>query len=150
MKVTTEIDFNLKMMFEATRDQHGMSYKDILEKGIEEVLKQYDPVGALKASIERKEKDLQEDRERLAGMTVLQPAQKKIKDYNSNESAGQVMIEEWFTRDPVKIVKMYDKHAINYKRVAETIGTISARQAQEWIFEVVKKWKAKHDPGVIA
>jgi len=81
VKVTTEIDINLKLMFEATKGQHGKTYKEVLEAGISALLTQYDPVSELQARIELKENELAEARQELARMRILQPQQKRMIEY---------------------------------------------------------------------
>ena len=145
VKVTTEIDINLKMMFEATKEQHGRTYKDILEAGITEVLKQYDPVGALQARIEQRQHELQEDREQLARMRLLEPQQKRLLEFERKKQEQMTLVEDWVRQQPEKNIELIQKGKANWPVIAPQVGALNAAQAREWVLSVVRSWQAKHD-----
>lgn len=147
-KVTTEIDFNLKMQYEAVRGQRSKTYRDILEAGIIAELKELDPIGAIKARIELREKQLTEDRNELAGLRVLEPQQKRMQEYEEKNTARQANIEDWLDKQEAGTIRLITQGSANWKRIAPVIGAATPQQAQQWIMQVVKTWQAKHENGV--
>lgn len=145
VKVTTEIDINLKMMFEACKEQHRTSYKELLELGISELLKKYDPVGTLQADIEREDRAQAERREQLARLRLLSPTQKRIREYEDENVVRQTVIQQWFEKDPEHILDGVKKGWLNYAKLAERFDFSSPAECKRWVLQVVAKWKEAHE-----
>ncbi|UGV41614.1 hypothetical protein J7W08_04830 [Methanococcoides orientis] len=43
-KVTTQIDADIKLLFDSTKKVHGKSYSEVLENGIQEMLREIKPI----------------------------------------------------------------------------------------------------------
>jgi len=148
VKVTTEIDINLKRQYEAVRVQSSKTYRGILEAGIIAELRELDPIGALKARIELHTNELTEARAELARLRVIEPLQKRIVEYEVTETARQARIGDWLDQQEPGTIKLIKQGSANWKRLAHMFDAATPQQAQQWLMEVVKSRQAKREKEV--
>jgi hypothetical protein len=146
-KVTTEVDDNILLQFKVCKDPGKPTFKDILTKGMLEYLRSKDPVKSLDIEIGLDRKNLEDKIEMRARMRILDPDQKRIQEFEAEKTADLQRTLEWFETKPEEKLRAIEKGVANWKNIAPRIGAATARQAQDWVMEVVKTWKAQHENG---
>lgn len=137
VKVTTEIDDYLKKMFEISKNVHRKTYREILEKGIVDILKDIDPVQILKHEIKRKELENEEDRQliaRLEALKILQPEKKPEVNIELEE-----LREELFQKNKESIIRQWERgriggnYGINWGWLQNKFEFANEKEASEWL-----------------
>lgn len=145
VKVTTEIEGVLKLQYDAVQDRQKPTMRQLIEKGMLAYLVDKDPAQALTLRIHEGERSVQELREQLAALRVLEPQQKRLEEWERKEQVRRKRLEEWLSADLEGKIAKYERRALNYTRIAPRIGAKSAVQAEEWIRECIESWKAIHE-----
>jgi hypothetical protein len=132
VKVTTEIDFDLKWVFEATRDVHKKSYKEVLETGIVETIKSILTPEAIEARIKYRDQEQEQDRDLLARMRVMGPQQKRIDVYENKEAELENMREELFQKDQPLLKKTWGLSDFYTRKLMDRYEFKSKNEARRW------------------
>lgn len=132
VKVTTEIDFDLKWAFEATKDVHKTSYKELLEKGIVETMKTIVTPEAIEARIKYRDKEQEQDRDLLARMRVMDPQQKRVREYEDKKAEVETMREELFQKDYPQLKKTWGSSDFYTAKLMERYEFRNKNEARQW------------------
>ncbi|MDY0282242.1 MAG: hypothetical protein RBR35_16970 [Salinivirgaceae bacterium] len=112
-KLTTSIDQYLKTSFEVTHELHGLTFSDILENTIRQVLAEVNPLEFLRIEIAQKELELSELRKRYAEIEVLESQKKQIVKkpiFDDNEQLFAEKREELFREGPGTIMNQLKRN----------------------------------------
>lgn len=141
VKVTTEIDINIKMLFEAFKKEHGKTYKTLLEDAILDLMKDYDPIAVLEERIKIREQEIREYRDLRAQMQVLQPAQKRIKEYEDRIGELERLREEMFLEQKDAIIRLWNQNPknINWPVMVDKGEFKNQAEARAWVRQRVRR-----------
>ncbi len=139
VKVTTEIDFNLKWIFEATKDVHRKTYRDILEKGIEDAIQAVVTPEAIEARLKYREDLNAQDRDLLAKMRLLDPKQTNLEVQDEVDA----QLDQWrvdkLLKSPGWAKKMWSEGTLNWARIVEVGEFKNKLEAKNWYREHLKE-----------
>ena len=143
IKVTTEVDETILLQFKVCNGDDKPSMKALLEKGMLEYLKGKDPVKALDIEIELDRKALDDKIEYRARMRILEPQQKRTREFEEKQDGVYERAKFWFIEDPDRRAEKILDYPPNWKRLKDIIGAKSEVQAMEILRKIATEWRNK-------
>ncbi|WP_342305568.1 hypothetical protein [Methanolobus sp. ZRKC5] len=140
IKTTTSIDPYLKSSFESTQSLHNKSFSEVLEAGIQQVLKDVSPLEYVQLTISQREQELSELRSKLAELEVLERQKKASKKADSEIDRGlDIYLEDFrnkrFADHVDSAVKMLRKGSEpNWKNMAPRYQFSNVNDFKKWFF----------------
>ncbi|WP_342304173.1 hypothetical protein [Methanolobus sp. ZRKC5] len=146
IKTTTSIDPYLKSSFESTQSLHNKSFSEVLEAGIQQVLKDVSPLEYVQLTISQREQELSELRSKLAELEVLDRQRKTSKKPESTYNPQvQEYLEEFrqekFEKTKASNIRLWKMGQVNWKNVISSYQFTDKKEAQEWFAQRIAQEK---------
>lgn len=144
--LNTTVDKELKQLFEQTKTIHNMSFGDLLEKAIRELLINLNQVTFIEQEISRKNIEINKLAQEQTELTALKEKIQKLRltqlqtEEENNDSSPEVIIlrESLFEKSKDSIVKLWNRNDINWDSVVPKYKFKDKREAQEWFRQKIE------------
>ena len=130
--MNTMVDLDLQKLFQASGGVHGKSIADALEIGIREILKDIDPVAILELEIKLTSERLASQQSLRAEMRVLEPAQKRLKQFEMSANALEASRLAAWEKDKLNITRDIRRGDVNWNRILWDYQFPSRKEAIAW------------------
>ncbi len=148
VKVTTQADADLQKLFLAAVSVHGKTFAEALDIGMRVILKDIDPCAVIDSDIARKASELEELHKLRAEMRVLEPAQKRLKQFTLDAAALEELREKLFQEKRSWLVKDIRRGDVNWNTVLWDFQFQNRQEAVAWFRQRIEREKTDTSTGV--
>jgi hypothetical protein len=135
-KVTSSVDFYIKLAYESTFEPGKAVYKEILEDGMLRRIEEVNPKKACELRIEKLKKALEEEESKLNNLKTLELMEKTTPKKQNKKTFDPRLekkrLEKWEEKKDI-LLKQYKSNNLDFNKVANIFFFDNVNETKEWL-----------------
>lgn len=147
--VTTTVDKELKQLFEATRGVHNMTFGELLDNAMRELLVGLNQIPIIDQEIARKGAEINKLAQEQSELSTLKEKIRNLKishmieDKNNGSSEDLTKLRaSLFEKSKDSILKLWDRGDVNWDSVVPKYQFQDKKEAYDWFKQKIEEMKS--------
>lgn len=141
-KVTSSVDFYIKLAYESTFAPGKAVYKDILEEGMLRRIEEVNPQKACELRIDKLKRALEEEEAKLSSLKTLEliskDSHRKQNKKTFDPRVEKKRLDKWEEKKDI-LLKQYKSNNLDWNKISGVFLFDNANETKEWLLPKIQE-----------